>query len=72
MPTRKIADLPEKGCTHREHFPPQWQVFEDGIYEHTCPGCGHVTTFTVPQWRVDSSLLRERINPSYPRNQTLR
>ena len=24
------------------------QVFEPGIYEHTCAGCGHKTKFTVP------------------------
>lgn len=22
-------------------------VFEPGVYEHTCSGCGHATTFTV-------------------------
>lgn len=50
MPTRKIADLP-KYCRHPNHNPPSHQVFEDGIWEHICPGCGDVTTFTVSRPR---------------------
>lgn len=48
MPTKKIADLPSvKDCTHPDHKPPTLQVFEDGIYEHTCPKCGMKTKFVV-------------------------
>lgn len=47
MPTRKIADLPGRPCQHPEHNPPSMRVFEPGIYEHTCPKCGHVQTFFV-------------------------
>lgn len=49
MPTRK---LPEKDqpppCTHPEHHPPGMQVFEPGLYEHTCPACGWKQIFRVP------------------------
>jgi hypothetical protein len=27
-------------------------VFENGIYEHTCPGCGNVIRFTVANGRL--------------------
>lgn len=48
MPTKKIADLPNKrGYQDPEHKPPMYQVFEPGIYEHICPSCGKVTRFTV-------------------------
>lgn len=45
--TRKIADLPGGHCRHPSHRPPTHQVFENGIYEHVCPGCGHSTIFRV-------------------------
>lgn len=51
--TRKVADLtPDESCKHPEHKPPMFQVFSPGHYEHTCPGCGHITSFTVnkPIW----------------------
>lgn len=44
--TRKVADLP-KICNHPEHGIPMGMVFEDGVWEHVCPGCGHVQHFTV-------------------------
>ena len=48
MPTKKIADLPpEETCTHSEHNPPTHMVYEDGVYEHTCPACGHKQEFIV-------------------------
>lgn len=50
--TRKIGELPNKRerlCCHPEHLPPMFRVFEPGIYEHICPGCGKVCRFTVPQ-----------------------
>jgi hypothetical protein len=46
MPTRKIADLP-KICRHPEHNPPTHMVYEPGIWEHVCPACKTVQTFTV-------------------------
>ncbi len=49
MPTKKISDLPHQPiCRNPEHNPPSMRVFEPGVYEHTCPGCGHKMTFTVP------------------------
>lgn len=44
---RKIADLP-KPCNHPEHYPPAHICLKPGIYEYTCPGCGHIQRFTVP------------------------
>lgn len=41
---KKIADLP-RVCMHPEHNPPNMIVLQPGVYEHTCPGCGHKTTF---------------------------
>lgn len=46
MPTRKIADL-KKSCSHPEHNPPSMMVFDDGVWEHECPGCGHIQVFGV-------------------------
>lgn len=49
MPTKKIKGITQQDfCTHPEHKPPQFRVFEPGEYEHTCPACGKVTKFTVP------------------------
>jgi len=54
MPTRKIRDLPLEHwytpwppCQHPEHNPPSHMVFEPGVYEHTCPGCGRQLEFVV-------------------------
>jgi hypothetical protein len=49
MPTRKIRDIPwdRKVCYHPEHDPPGHMVYQPGVWEHTCPGCGKVTVFTV-------------------------
>ncbi len=44
--TRKISDLP-KPCQHPEHLPAMHRHYENGVYEHTCPGCGATMTFTV-------------------------
>ena len=44
--TRKIADILNP-CTHPEHNPPSMRVYESGIYEHVCPGCGARQVFTV-------------------------
>lgn len=50
MPTKKIEDFkPQDICRHPEHLPPTMMVWEPGVYEHTCPSCGKVTRFTVPQ-----------------------
>ncbi len=48
MPTRKIADIPTH-CRNPEHDPPSMRVFEPDVYEHTCPGCGKKTVFSVPR-----------------------
>lgn len=48
MPTRKIADIRSQPCLNPEHNPPSMMVFKPGTYEHTCPGCGSKTIFTVP------------------------
>ena len=66
MPLRKLPD-PEpnvwptwtgqkKTCHHPEHDPPTMILLEPGMYEHTCPGCGHVTTFRIvrPEWSATS------------------
>jgi len=45
--TRKIPYAPSKPCMHPEHNPPGMCVFEPGVYEHTCPGCGKKTIFVV-------------------------
>lgn len=57
MPTRKISDgewypITKAPCRHPEHTPPCMQVFEDGIYKHTCPACGYVTIFRVRDGRL--------------------
>lgn len=55
MPTRRIDDektwtpASVKPCQHPEHVPPGMIVLEPGRYEHTCPGCGRVIYFTVPE-----------------------
>lgn len=43
---RKVADLPAP-CLHTEHYPPSMIVLAPGVYEHTCPGCGFSSRFTV-------------------------
>lgn len=45
--TKKIGEIGDTLCRHPEHSPPSMQVFEPGIYEHTCPGCGAKTIFNV-------------------------
>lgn len=46
--TKKIANLPKnETCRDREHNPPNMIVYEDGVYEHTCPSCGNKIIFTV-------------------------
>ena len=48
-PTKKIAELPVP-CRHPEHNPPMHRLFEPGLWEHTCPGCGAKMHFTVPRF----------------------
>lgn len=55
MTLRKIADLPQP-CFHPEHNPPTMIVLEPGVYEHTCPNCGAVTTFRVERPYMVNSL----------------
>lgn len=45
--TRKIADYNIKICRHSEHNPPMHRVYEPGVYEHECPGCGTIQNFTI-------------------------
>lgn len=47
MSERKIKSFPPP-CFHPEHRPAGMLVREPGVYEHTCPGCGAKTVFTVP------------------------
>lgn len=42
MPTRKISDDGFQPCHSSDH-----QVFEPGLYEHTCSACGRKITFQV-------------------------
>lgn len=44
--TRKISDLPQS-CIHPSHMPPSHMVYEPGVWEHICAGCGSRTVFTV-------------------------
>lgn len=52
MPTKKIAEPLPLPCNHPEHYPPSHRVFSPGVYEHTCPRCGHVVVFNVAQVSV--------------------
>ncbi len=58
MPTKKIRELEDhERCIHPEHNPPMHQYFPPGVYEHTCPECGHRQGFTVRnvKWAADFS-----------------
>lgn len=44
--TKMIGDVP-RPCAHPSHNPPGHMVYEPGVYEHTCPGCGKKTVFAV-------------------------
>jgi len=44
--TVKIGNLP-KYCNNPEHLPPTHRVYENGIYQHTCPSCENITRFVV-------------------------
>lgn len=59
MPLKKISDFP-KPCGHVEHLPPSHMVLEPGVYEHTCPGCGAMTVFTVPGFYNQAKPVRQR------------
>jgi hypothetical protein len=67
MPLKKISDIP-RPCICREHNPPSHMVYSSGIYEWTCPACGHKQKFTVsrPLWghRKEISKLREKSQAS--------
>ena len=53
MSLRKLADSPIW------HFPPSMIVLDPGNYEHTCPGCGRITLFIVPDRPMPQPLERE-------------
>ena len=38
-----------KPCPSPEHKPPGMIVLEPGRYKHTCPLCGKVTFFRIPE-----------------------
>jgi len=46
MPLEKIGDV-STPCTSPEHNPPQWMVYQPGVYKWTCPVCGMAQVFTV-------------------------
>lgn len=67
MPLRKIYELqPISVCRNPEHDPPTMIHLEPGVYEHTCPGCGRVVRFVVPEgpsfrsplWKATSTYVR--------------
>ena len=43
---RKVDDI-KPCCNHPEHNPPGHMVYEPGVYEYICPGCGKVKKFNV-------------------------
>jgi hypothetical protein len=45
--TRKITELGTQQCRHPEHNPPSHMYYEDGVWGHICPECGHSIIFTV-------------------------
>jgi hypothetical protein len=48
MSTRKIADIEDsEPCRDPEHEPAKYMVYEPGIWEHVCPGCGKLQRFRV-------------------------
>lgn len=44
----KIGDI-DPPCFNPCHNPPGMIVLQPGVYKHTCPSCGKVVIFTVPQ-----------------------
>jgi hypothetical protein len=49
MPLKKIRDItPQERCIHPDHNFPSMILLSPGVWEHTCPKCGKVTTVTVP------------------------
>ncbi len=47
MPTRKIDDVKLDYCRDSEHYPPMHMSYQDGVYEHECPGCKRKFRFVV-------------------------
>lgn len=48
MPKKsKVEKWSVPACRHPEHNPPGMISLPPGAYEHSCPACGHSTTFTV-------------------------
>jgi len=57
MPTKKIADLPNREtCIHPDHNPPTDIVYSPGVYEHECPNCHYKQTFTIRYPRYTDTL----------------
>lgn len=78
---RRVSDLTDEAtwtkavCRHREHSPPSMIVLPEGVYEHVCPGCGHVTRFVVrnPRLQVVSVVMDcdPGMNLGFPLGQAL-
>lgn len=46
---RNIKDyVKESVCLDSAHNPPGHIALPPGLWEYTCPSCGHVTTLDVP------------------------
>ena len=45
---KKIKDYTKKVCLNPSHNPPSHMYLEPGLYEYTCPSCGHTVTLNIP------------------------
>lgn len=59
MPTRKLSDTPRQYCRDPEHEVPSHMVFDNGLYEHECPGCGNKIRFQVNKPVLKVETLKE-------------
>jgi hypothetical protein len=50
-PDKKYTGTQRQPCISREHNPTGHIVLTGGEYEWTCPSCGEVQRFTVPEIR---------------------
>jgi len=75
MSTRQIRKFDTRNwhkrfrpCQHPEHNPPSMMVYQPGEYEHECPGCSYITSFSV----YPSYYLSPNTGPRWNAKQTLR
>lgn len=53
MPTRRLNEgetfdeWQQAHCASPDHEPAKHRVYEPGLYEHKCSGCGKITYFRV-------------------------